>query len=472
MSPKGFWSYARGDDEHLDQRLTALRQRIAGEISLVLGQDITMFQDVHDIRTGDDWAEKLRAELTTASFLVPVLTPRYFARPWCREETLTFLRLARESGREPLLFPVYFVGDDDFDAGAPDEVRTALRRYQYLDWRPLRFESDPTRTDRAIHDFATDVKRRLKTGPAQPPRPAAPATPAPRPGVSEMTPPDRAAPPPRPVPTLVVDPWPGRGDHTTIGAAIKAAAPGSRLLIRPGTYVENLTLDKTLELIGEGGAETTRIECATGDALHVSAPLARLSGLGLHRRTGAGENTALWLPAGRAEFDDCEFSSQSLAAIEVAGPDSAPTFRRCTFRDSAQSGALIHTQARGLFEECRFAGNRLCGVEIISGADPTLRRCVLADNALAGIFVYEGGRGVIEECEISGNERAGIATREDGAPTVQRCQITRNGYAAVRVSDATGGGRFIDNDLRGNTRGAWDIAKGAEKNLVREGNKE
>lgn len=472
MSPKGFWSYARGDDAHLEGRLTALRQRIAGEISSLLGQDITMFQDIHDLRTGDDWAARLRAELTTASFLVPVLTPRYFTREWCREETLTFLRLASEAGREPLIFPVYFVVDDDFDAGSDDEVRQALKRYQYLDWRPLRFESDPTRTDRAIHDFATDVKRRLKPGPAQPPRPAAPATPAARPGISEMTTPDRAAPPPRPVPTLVVDPWPGRGDHTTIGAAIAAAAPGSRLLIRPGTYVENLMLDKVLELIGEGGAEATRVECATGHALHVTAPLARLSGLGFHRRVGSGDNTALWLTAGRAEFDDCESSSQSLSAVEVMGADSAPTFRRCTFRDSAQSGAFIHTQARGLFEECRFAGNGYNGVQIKSGADPTLRRCVLADNAQAGVIVNQGGRGVIEDCEISGNGRAGIETREDGSATAQRCQITRNGYEAVWLSDATGGGRFIGNDLRGNALGAWDIAAGAEKNVVREGNLE
>lgn len=33
MKPKGFWSYARGDDEHLGSMLSDLRRAIAGEVT-------------------------------------------------------------------------------------------------------------------------------------------------------------------------------------------------------------------------------------------------------------------------------------------------------------------------------------------------------------------------------------------------------------------------------------------------------
>ena len=71
MVPKGPWCYARGDDDHLDNLLSRLRGRVAGEISMLLGEDVWMFQDIFDIPTGDDWEAKLRAELTDASFMIP-----------------------------------------------------------------------------------------------------------------------------------------------------------------------------------------------------------------------------------------------------------------------------------------------------------------------------------------------------------------------------------------------------------------
>lgn len=161
MTPKGFWSYARGDDDHLDQRLTVLRDRVAGEISMLLGEEVGMFQDIYDIRTGDEWESMLRAELTDASFMIPVLTPRYFSRPWCRDEVMSYLRLAREAGRTPLLFPIYFVEDRAYEQGAYDDVRQELSRFQFFDYRKLRFESEPTKIDQAIHKFAVDVVDRL-----------------------------------------------------------------------------------------------------------------------------------------------------------------------------------------------------------------------------------------------------------------------------------------------------------------------
>ncbi|MCP3970640.1 MAG: TIR domain-containing protein, partial [Rhodobacteraceae bacterium] len=300
MQPKGFWSYARGDDTHLDGVLTSLRERLEGEVSMLLGHDVDIFQDIHDLRTGDRWADKLRGELTRAAFLIPVLSPRFFNRDWCREETLTFLRLASENGVTPLVFPIRFVEYDDDESC---EVQVALRPFQYEDFSQWRFESDPTAKARLENGFARDVKDQLKL-----PRKPAPKTvaapdrvrekPAPISDTAEAQAPARPT-PRKVVQELVVDQWPDDGEHSTISAAIKAAKPGARILIRPGTYLENLVLDKPLELIGEGERDEVLVAVTSGNALQVSASLGLVRNMRFLRGQGKGNDVAAWVTAGR-----------------------------------------------------------------------------------------------------------------------------------------------------------------------------
>lgn len=157
MLPKGFWSYARGDDQHMDRLITDLRAQVVGEISTLFGEEVGMFQDVYDIRTGEDWKERLKEELNDASFMIPVLTPRYFERQWCREEIIEFINLSEQKGVQAFLFPIYLVPDRKFDAGNHCQVREAVSKYQHFDFRELRFESDRSIRDKSIFDFAKDV---------------------------------------------------------------------------------------------------------------------------------------------------------------------------------------------------------------------------------------------------------------------------------------------------------------------------
>lgn len=484
MTPKGFWSYARGDDAHLDSLLTKLRGRIAGEISMLLGREIDMFQDIYDIRTGDDWEAKLKAEITAASFMTPVLTPRYFERPWCREELLTFLRLADEAGHAPLIFPIYFVADRKYDRGEHCEVREAVSKYQFFDYRPLRFESDPTKLDRAVHEFASDVVDRLEALEAGVPREAVVVKPKPAPKLeplvvpeglkSELTSPLLSATPsltPE-LPTLTVDPWPGRGDFETIGEAILASERGGRVVIRPGTYDEKLTLDKPLELIGDGAREDVVVSVSKGEAMVATATIARVQNMTFRCNAVDGIFGGISVTGGKAAFSDCVFSSQSGSAVYVYGSDAAPKFARCLFHGSGQCGAVVYDYSRPVFEDCEMIDNDFHGVEIFQGADPVLRRCVLRGNKHSAIFVYIDGRGLFEGCTVSENGRNGIASFSGGKPDVRNCTISNNGHWGVRTGGADSGGRFEGNVFSGNKDGAWNLAEGSEKNVIWRDNRE
>ena len=518
MKPKGFWSYARGDDDHLDGVLTSLRARLEGEISMLLGHDVDIFQDIADLRTGDRWADKLKGELTSAAFLIPVLTPRFFNRKWCREETLTFLKVAEDNGVTPLIFPIRFT---EYDRDASCEVQAALKPYQYEDFSGWRFESDPTKKARLEYEFAKDVKAKLKLSKAPATKPAKVAPTASHSAATTEALETREAAPPKAKQVseeLVVDQWPGRGDFTTISAAMKKAKPGARILIRPGTYEENLDLDKPLELIGEGERDEVLVSVDSGNALKVSTSLGLVRNMRFLRSFGKNENVAVLTALGRCVFEDCSFKSHTHAAVHILGASTAPQFLRCRFLDSKYSGAFVREQAEPRFEECTFRSNGLHGIEIIEHAAPDIQRSVMCmnkqsgavchdngrgrfsdcefsgngfhgigvkaqsdpevhrsfihENKWAGVFSYENGAGRFHGCEMARNGSDGVTTRESGAPHLDDCRMVENENWGFRAEDADGGGTVENCLLRDNALGPWHFAEGSEGNVIRRNNTE
>lgn len=509
MIPKGFWSYAQGDDKHLEGVLSDLRAKVAGEVSMLLGYDVDIFQDIRGLRTGDRWEERLRAEVTAATFLVPILTPRYFNRPFCREETLIFLRVAREVGVEARVFPIRFV---EFDEEEGDEVRMALGEFQYKDFLSWRFESDPTRRAALLHAFAKDVKAGLRTTISLT-RPAGIQS---IPSVREHAAPPEGprAPEPPEVQTLTVDPVPGRADFSSISAAIAAAAPGGRIIVRPGTYREALRLSKPLKLVGEGERERILVTTAEGSPLLCDAALAHVSGMTFRREAGSN-GSSVWITAGAVEIEDCIMESQSLECVKISS--STPTLRRCIMRSSNEIGLFIIEGARPIIEDCEiessrsrgvwvwgkdtYATLRRCvardggsdgfhfdfgaggvlercesqnnagdGITIAGESIPELRECIVRRNRKGGVFVMSGGRGRLEECTIEENAHAGVIVLERGDPIVFRCTIRGNGWQGIRIA-ADGMGTFEENDLRLNNEGAWYASDGAAERFVLRNNK-
>jgi formylglycine-generating enzyme required for sulfatase activity len=173
LVPRGFWSYVRDDDVHERGRLSRLRERLEGEIGAQLGRHATIFQDLHAIRSGQDWERRLTELLDEASFFVPILTPAYFTSPACREEAEFFLARMRAMGRDDLVFPLYYLnvsGLDDKGMKAADSLMASLTRPNWLDWRSLRFRVDRSPTvKKQIAKFASDIIDALQRAEAAPP---------------------------------------------------------------------------------------------------------------------------------------------------------------------------------------------------------------------------------------------------------------------------------------------------------------
>jgi parallel beta-helix repeat protein len=426
--PAAFMSYVRFNDQHDDGQLSQFRERLATEVTAQTGEEFVIFQDRNDIAWGQNWQQRINEALDTVTLLLVIITPSLFRSPACRAEVTRFLARERDLGRQDLILPVYYISArelDDLGLREADEMARVLASRQCADWRELRFEAFTSPVVRkAIAQLATRMRDTFWQPPAAPARPArraeapgAAAGPAEQKGdTDEVT--AKSEPP-----THVVDAFPWRGDFATVSAAIEAAKPGDRILVRPGLYEEGLVVDKPLEILGDGEVADIEIRARDADALRFRASIGRIANLTLRQAGGEGQWYGVDITQGRLELEGCDISSQSLSCVAIR-----------------------------------------------NGADLRLRRNRIHDGKQAGVYVYDSGLGTLEDNDITGNGYAGVEIRT-GNPTMRGNRINRNEYVAVWIH-RSGGGVVEDNDLTGNAQGAWRIAEDCEKNVTRRRNKE
>jgi hypothetical protein len=150
LSPVGFWSYARSDDAHSNGHLSQLRTIVGKAIALQYGGDITIWQDIQAIPVGADWAASIERTISQTVFFIPIVTPRYLKSKNCFEEFQSFRRRMVRLGHDDLIFPILYVTVDQVftEDSAFGKEFEALRRHQWIDFRPLRHD------DAGSHDVA------------------------------------------------------------------------------------------------------------------------------------------------------------------------------------------------------------------------------------------------------------------------------------------------------------------------------
>ncbi|MFI9151526.1 right-handed parallel beta-helix repeat-containing protein [Streptomyces sp. NPDC053367] len=234
------------------------------------------------------------------------------------------------------------------------------------------------------------------------------------------------------------------GEYASLAAALEAAADGDVLTVAPGTYRENLVVQRAVTLRGpEGSPGSVRIAPTEGVPLTVRASAVVQD---LHVEGQDAAAPALLVEDGTPEISDVRIVTRSAAGIEVRGA-ARPTVRRCTVDNPAGIGIAVVDGGGGVFEECEVLAAGQAGVAVRGGGHPRLERCrvhhaagtglaVTGENSsleAVGCEVYEvRGSGVqvtahatghLVDCDVHRTTADGVTLDTDAVLTLADCRI-------------------------------------------------
>ena len=230
------------------------------------------------------------------------------------------------------------------------------------------------------------------------------------------------------VETLVVDQG-GLGDYRAIKDATMKAQPGTRILVRPGAYRESVTLNKELEIVGDGPRESIIIEPSEESCIRMRTQRALVHGLTLRGVTGY----AVDVTRGSLVVEDCDITCRTHAAVAIHGSSADPVIRNCTVHGAGDAGVFVFDGGKGTVEGCDIFGNANSGIHSQQRGNPVVRRCRIHRGKSDGVSAVQNGKARVEECEIFDNAGVGVSAAQGGELLVQKCTIHAQNVSATET---------------------------------------
>ncbi|MFI7434864.1 cytochrome P450 [Micromonospora haikouensis] len=223
----------------------------------------------------------------------------------------------------------------------------------------------------------------------------------------------------------------------SISAALAAAGRIAMIVVRPGTYREQVRLTGDVTVVAEDGPGTVTLDGGDGVAVLVDGGEVALHGLTV--RGGSPTRPAVQVVGGTLRATGCAITGRGAVAVHV--PGGQVDLRDCQVGNPSGGGFLFARGGAGTVSATTVRGAS-SGVVIVDGADPVLRGCVLVDIRGVGVLSTRGGRGTLEDCEISATDGPAVEVEGNGALRVVRGRLHDLPGMAVVV----GGGRPVLED--------------------------
>lgn len=275
--------------------------------------------------------------------------------------------------------------------------------------------------------------------------------------------------------TLIVGPDQA---YTTIGAAIASASPGDVIRVYSGTYNEEITLDKTLTLIGNGSANTTIKGSDTASVVTINGAACNVSGFtitGCPTPIHAGVDISTdfnWIMdcnlSGNGHgivlqgscknlFRDLQISDNNGYGIEFLAVNPWPTSSdyntlvNCTFERNGQYGIyLLHFAAGNIIRNCRSSENGF-GIYLVDSSDNVISNNSFNDN-YRGMYLWRAvNNNIIKNNDFINNSNLSIEIEPNVGP-MSGNKIYHNNF----IGNNGGGIQASDNSTKNN----WNISEG------------
>ncbi|UOE94783.1 right-handed parallel beta-helix repeat-containing protein [Alkalihalobacillus sp. LMS39] len=222
--------------------------------------------------------------------------------------------------------------------------------------------------------------------------------------------------------------------YKTISDAIRDAKPGFKVFVEPGTYYENIIIDKDVEIIGKGSVDDIVLFSINISAIKMQTECASVRGITIRQGGKVEEKigySAVSSYMGSLTLENCVISSEIGIGIIVT-EEGNPIIRECKIYSNKDSG-VVFLGGSGIIENCEIYNNGSANVEISSEADPVLRGCKIYNSKQWGVVVMKKGRGTMENCEIYSNALDNVVIISEGYPVLKSCKIYSSEESGVSV---------------------------------------
>lgn len=134
QASSGFISYRRDDNRAFRGVVDQLRDDIANTFEARTGRNLSLFLDRDTIGWGEEWREKIRASVESATVFIPVVTMRYFTSQACRDELFAFHEVAKRLGVTQLILPIVLMGAENITR---EDERPEVRLIESLNYKSI-----------------------------------------------------------------------------------------------------------------------------------------------------------------------------------------------------------------------------------------------------------------------------------------------------------------------------------------------
>jgi Right handed beta helix region len=275
----------------------------------------------------------------------------------------------------------------------------------------------------------------------------------------------------------------GNGDYKTIAEAIAQAPAHSTIFLAPGTYKENLIIDRPLTILGDENdrAEIAgRIVCDSDHILlqHLSINSTHFSDTSAYFRNitasitqlkgdlqvkyctvQAGRHNAFNLISPRTKLiashcriqnseiglygndrneihlDNCEIKHTERGILVDRG--SEVTLNHCQIHSSRSDGIKLEECDRATFTHCKIFNNQSIGILLRNVIKFDINHTELFDNSKNGTCIYHHSRGTIEQCKFHGNSWPSLFLGSGADAEVSHSHFYEGFTEAIKLCEAS-----------------------------------
>jgi parallel beta-helix repeat protein len=217
------------------------------------------------------------------------------------------------------------------------------------------------------------------------------------------------------------------GQYKTIQQAVNAAKSGDTISVAPGTYTENVVVDKSLTIIAASGRPTVQAADSSADVFLLTSSGVHIDGLKI---TGGASGVHIQ-------------QTSKCTVTDIVARDNKRAVYLSYSSNNKVSESDLANNGYGVYSD--YSSNNTIASNVATGETG-------ADNALGdGVFLNYGDSNTVTRNNLSVNRDYGISLYHSPQNIISNNTISTNKQIGVRLGEESNKNTLTFNTISGNT---------------------